>query len=211
MTEFITIKEAAKLVNISETSIYRWAKKLPKDKVKNQRPFLVSKKMLLSYYNTSKITQNSKDNIGNKQLIINDLQNSTKDFNVKNKVKLNDDDKAFFHAQIKAQNSMIQDLQNSLQNAQNANHNLLLLVGAKEKQVTNLLNRVNQISSKFEEQENEVIEILAQYSTDIEEMKQMIETQKSTSKAENSEFLLIYLGGVVALLISLVVVVLFFS
>jgi hypothetical protein len=241
MNEFITIKKAAKLVNKNETSIYRWAKKLPKSQVKNQRPFLVSKSVLFAHYNTQEKTQNWTQKVqkckiaenSDKKLITNELErdndvnfarnfaNSRAKTNAKLDAKLNDEDKAFYKAQIKEQNAMIQDLQN-------ANHNLLLLVGAKEKQVTNLLNQVNIISSKFERQENEVIEILAEYNTDIEGMKQtisekeiasktalkeikeMVKMQKSTSKEVNNEFLLMYFVGAVALLISLVFLVVWF-
>jgi transposase len=242
MSEFITIKEAAKLVNKNETSIYRWAKKLPKNQVKNQRPFLVSKDVLFAHYNTQEKTQNwtqktQKRKIDaelDNKLIINELEKKNDDnfarknatlhakLNAKLDAKLSDDDKAFFQAQIKAQNIMIQDLQNT-------NHNLLLLIGAKEKQVNNLLERVNLISSKFEKQESEVIEILAQYSLDIEEMKQssiekekasktaleeikeMVEMQKNTSNEVNKEFRLMYFVGAVVLLISLVFVMVYFT
>ena len=220
MTEFITIKEAAKLVNISETSIYRWAKKLTKNQVKNDRPFLVSKKVLFAQYNTQEKTQKqtqktqkrkTEHNL-DKHLIINNLEDPNEsnfaflhaNSHAKTNAKLNSNDKDFYQAQIKEQNAIIQELQNT-------NHNLLLLVGAKEEQVNNLLEKVNLISSKFDEQESEVIEILAQYSKDIEKVKQAIKKQRTTSEAQNSEFIIIYFVGAVALSISLILVVLFFN
>ena len=238
MSEFITIKEAAKLVNKNESSIYRWAKKLTKNQVKNDRPFLVSKKVLFAQYNTQEKTQKqtqktqkrkTEHNL-DKHLIINNLEDPNEsnfaflhaNSHAKTNAKLNSNDKDFYQAQIKEQNAIIQELQNT-------NHNLLLLVGAKEKQVNNLLEKVNLISTKIEQQEKEVIEILAHYSMDIEEMKQtaiekekasktaleeikeMVETQKSTSKETIKESRLMYLVGAVALLISLVLVVFWFT
>ena len=220
MSEFITIKEAAKLVKKHESSIYRWAKKLPKNQVKNDRPFLVSKKVLFAQYNTQEKTQKQTQKTQkrkiernlDKSLTINNLERLNEDnfaflhanSHAKTNAKLNRDDKAFYQAQIKEQNAIIQELQNT-------NHNLLLLVGAKEEQVNNLLEKVNLISSKFDEQESEVIEILAQYSKDIEKVKQAIKKQRTTSEAQNSEFIIIYFVGAVALSISLILVVLFFN
>ena len=216
MSEFITIKEAAKLVKKHESSIYRWAKKLPKNQVKNDRPFLVSKKVLFAQYNTQEKTQKQTQKTQkrkiernlDKSLTINNLERLNEDnfafLHAKTNAKLNRDDKAFYQAQIKEQNAIIQELQNT-------NHNLLLLVGAKEEQVNNLLEKVNLISSKFDEQESEVIEILAQYSKDIEKVKQAIKKQRTTSEAQNSEFIIIYFVGAVALSISLILVVLFFN
>ena len=216
MSEFITIKEAAKLVNKNESSIYRWAKKLTKNQVKNDRPFLVSKKVLFAQYNTQEKTQKQTQKTQkrkiernlDKSLTINNLERLNEDnfafLRAKTNAKLNRDDKAFYQAQIKEQNAIIQELQNT-------NHNLLLLVGAKEEQVNNLLEKVNLISSKFDEQESEVIEILAQYSKDIEKVKQAIKKQRTTSEAQNSEFIIIYFVGAVALSISLILVVLFFN
>ena len=220
MSEFITIKEAAKLVKKHESSIYRWAKKLPKNQVKNDRPFLVSKKVLFAQYNTQEKTQKqtqktqkrkTEHNL-DKHLIINNLEDPNEsnfaflhaNSHAKTNAKLNSNDKDFYQAQIKEQNAIIQELQNT-------NHNLLLLVGAKEEQVNNLLEKVNLISSKFDEQESEVIEILAQYSKDIEKVKQAIKKQRTTSEAQNSEFIIIYFVGAVALSISLILVVLFFN
>ena len=238
MTEFISIKKAAELVNKNESSIYRWAKKLPKNQVKNGRPFMVAKDVLFAQYNTQEKTQKQTQETQkrkierslDKSLTISNLERLNEDnfaflhanSHAKTNAKLNSDDKAFFQAQIKEQNAIIQELQNT-------NHNLLLLVGAKEKQVNNLLEKVNLISTKIEQQEKEVIEILAHYSMDIEEMKQtaiekekasktaleeikeMVETQKSTSKETIKESRLMYLVGAVALLISLVLVVFWFT
>ena len=117
----------------------------------------------------------------------------------------------FFKSEIEEKNKQIKRQFDTIQELQNTNHNLLLLVGAKEKQVNNLLEKVNLISSKFDEQESEVIEILAQYSKDIEKVKQAIKKQRTTSEAQNSEFIIIYFVGAVALSISLILVVLFFN
>ena len=216
MTEFISIKKAAELVNKNESSIYRWAKKLPKNQVKNGRPFMVAKDVLFAQYNTQEKTQKQTQETQkrkierslDKSLTISNLERLNEDnfafLHAKTNAKLNRDDKAFYQAQIKEQNAIIQELQNT-------NHNLLLLVGAKEEQVNNLLEKVNLISSKFDEQESEVIEILAQYSKDIEKVKQAIKKQRTTSEAQNSEFIIIYFVGAVALSISLILVVLFFN
>ena len=232
MSEFITIKEAAKLSQKSESYIYRWGKKLPKNQVKSGRPFMVNRFVFLTHFKINlnqvqkvqvevqnevqKQVQNEEDKKELKPLTINKLEKVQKvQFEVQNEVQkqvqIEKTNIKFFKSEIEEKNKQIKRQFDTIQELQNTNHNLLLLVGAKEKQVNNLLEKVNLISTKIEQQDKEVIEILAQYSTDIEEMKQMIETQKSTSKAENSVFLLIYLGGAAALLISLIVVVLFFS